>query len=145
MNILFKKCSPCYGDFAPLILRIVLGIIFLYHGYDKVFVKGHTAITGFMASLGLPLPSLMAFLVSYGELIGGILLILGVFTYWVTLMDIVIALVALFTVHFANGFSLANGGYEYILLILATSIALMISGPGKYSLDTHLSQKELPQ
>jgi putative oxidoreductase len=112
----------------------------MYHGYDK-FTKGIPAISGFMDSLGLPLPTLMAYLLTYGELVGGVLLIVGLCTYWVSLMDIVIALVALFTVHFANGFSMSNGGYEYIMLILAGSISIFITGAGKYSLDAHMAKE----
>ena len=144
-TLLFKKYSGSCGAIAPLVLRVVLGIIFAYHGYDKIFIKGMPAITSMMGSLGLPLPSLMAFLVSYGEFFGGVLLIIGLCTYWVSLIDIVIALVALFTVHISNGFSMANGGYEYILLILAGSISMFITGPGKYSVDAKMSQGETKQ
>ncbi len=133
--LLFKTYTGKCGDLAPLVLRVALGLIFAYHGYDKVFVQGMLKVTGFMESLGLPFPSLMAFLLSYGELIGGIMLIAGLCTYWVSLIDITIALVALFAVHLGNGFSMANGGYEYILLILAASVSLFITGAGKYSLD----------
>ncbi len=142
MNFLFKTYTGTCTDVAPLVLRVALGLIFFYHGYQKVFVMGTTAVTGFMDSLSLPLPALMAFLVSYGELVGGILLILGLFTYWVSLMDIVIALVALFFVHITKGFSVASGGYEFIMLILAGSISLFITGPGKYSLDAKLGKAD---
>jgi putative oxidoreductase len=141
MHILFKKYEGACTDLAPLTLRVVLGIIFTYHGYQKVFSIGHEGVSGFMTSLGLPLPELMAFLVSYGELVGGILLILGLFTYWVTVVDIIIALVALFAVHLSHGFSVQQGGYEFILLILASAISLFFTGPGKYSLDTKLNER----
>lgn len=141
MNCLFKKYNGPCTDVAPLVLRLALGAIFTYHGYDKVFVMGLPAVTGFMESLGLPFPSLMAFLLSYGELIGGVFLIIGFCTYWVSLIDIVIALVAMFTVHFSKGFGLVNGGYEYILLILAGSISMFITGPGKYSVDAEMTKK----
>ncbi len=140
MHLLFKTCSTTYADFGPLVLRVALGAVFAYHGYDKVFVKGVPMITGFMASLGLPFPTLMAYLLSYGELVGGILLILGLLTYWVTIVDMVIGAVAFVTVHMANGFSASNGGYEFIMLIFAASFALFISGPGKYSID-HMFRK----
>lgn len=140
MNFLFKKYTGGCTDIAPLILRVALGVIFTYHGYMKVAVMGMPQVTGFMESLGLPFPGLMAFLVSYGELIGGILLILGLFTYWVSLMNIVIATVALLLVHIAKGFNVADGGYEFIMLILAGSISMFITGPGKYSLDAKLQK-----
>ncbi len=142
MNVLFKKCSEQWADIAPLVLRVALGVVFAWHGYDKVFVKGIPAITGFMGSLGLPMPELMAYILSYGELIGGLLLIVGAFTYWVTLFDIVVAAVAWVTVHAANGFAVSGGGYEFIMLILAASISLMISGAGKYSVDALMLNKK---
>lgn len=142
MNVVFKKCSEKWADLAPLVLRVALGVVFAWHGYDKVFVKGIPAITGFMASLSLPMPELMAYILSYGELIGGLLLIVGAFTYWVTLFDIVVAVVAWVTVHAANGFAVSGGGYEFIMLILAASISLMISGAGKYSIDGLLMSKK---
>lgn len=141
MKLLYTKCSEKWADIGPLVLRVALGAIFLWHGYDKVFVKGIPAITGFMGSLGLPMPELMAYLLSYGELITGILLILGLLTYWAAKIDAFIALVALFTVHINKGFSVGDGGYEYIMLILAASIAILVSGAGKYSLDAHLMKK----
>jgi putative oxidoreductase len=139
MNFLKMKCTG-WEDAGTLVLRLALGVIFLYHGYDKVFVKGMDAITGFMSSLGLPLPTLMAYLLSYGELIGGILLILGLFTYWVSIIDIVIAVVALFTVHITKGFAVGNGGYEFIMLILAASIFMLTNGAGRYSADAMLEK-----
>lgn len=142
MSLAFKKCSDSWKGYGPLVLRLALGAIFFYHGYDKVFVKGIPAITGFMASLNLPLPMLMAYLVSYGELIGGAMLIVGLLTYWVSIVDIIIATVAFVTVHMANGFSIASGGYEYIMLIFAASVSLLMSGAGKYSLDEKLMERK---
>lgn len=136
--MLYMQCSEKWADFAPLILRVALGAVFFIHGYDKVFVKGIPAITGFMGMLGLPMPELMAYILSYGELIGGALLILGAFTYWVTLFDVIVAVVAWATVHGPKGFFISDGGYEFIMLILAASASLMISGAGKYSIDAHV-------
>ncbi len=140
-NLLWCKCSAMWGDWAPLVLRVALGSIFAWHGYDKIFSIGIPGVTGFLASLGLPLPSLMAYLLAYGELIGGVLLILGLFTHWVTKFDMIVALVAFFTVHATKGFSIAGGGYEYIVLIFAAAFSLMVTGAGKYSLDAHWAKK----
>ncbi|MBY0539151.1 DoxX family protein [Patescibacteria group bacterium] len=141
MKLLYMKCSEKWADFAPLVLRLALGAVFFLHGYDKVFVKGIPAITGFMASLSLPAPELMAYILSYGELIGGALIILGALTYWATLFGIVVAVVAWVTVHLPNGFFVGDGGYEFIMLILAASVSLMISGAGKYSVDGMMTKK----
>lgn len=141
MKLLFMKCSEKWADFAPLILRVGLGVVFLMHGYDKVFVKGHAGITGFMGMLGLPLPELMAYILAYGELIAGALLIVGAFTYWAALFAAVVAIVAWILVHASKGFWISDGGYEFIMLILAAALAVKISGPGKYSVDAMMSKK----
>ena len=140
-----QKCSSQWADVGPLVLRLALGAIFLYHGYDKVFIKGHAAITGFMGSLGLPVPELMAYLVSYGELTTGVLLIIGFLTYWASIVDIIIALVAFCTVHVTKGFGLSGGGFEYIMLIGAAAVSLLVSGAGKYSIDGQLMNKDTSQ
>ena len=67
-------------------------------------------------------------------MLGGIFLILGAYTHWTAKILAFVALVALVTVHLKNGF-MGPGGYEFILLILAASVSLMITGAGKYSLD----------
>ncbi len=141
MDFLFKKCCTAWSNEGILALRVALGAVFMYHGYDKM-MKGNEMIAGFMGSIGLPFPSLMAYLVTYGELVGGLLLIVGAMTYWVTLMDIVIALVAFFFVHMTKGFSAATGGFEYIMLIGAASFALMTLGAGKYSVDALMEKKD---
>ena len=141
MNLLTKTFPAAWSDIGPLVLRLALGLVFFMHGYDKVFVKGIPGITGFMGSLGLPFPTLMAYLVSYGELVGGLLLILGILTYWVSIVNIIIATVAFVTVHMTKGFFVSAGGYEFIMLIWAASVSLLVSGAGKFSLDTFLRNK----
>lgn len=137
MNKLLNcDCAGTFGGWAPLVLRVALGSVFAWHGYDKVFNTGVSNVGGFLGSLGIPAPSIMAYILAYGELIAGILLIVGLFTHWAAKFTVVVALVALFTVHISKGFSIANGGYEYIMLILASSISVLITGAGKYSLDT---------
>jgi putative oxidoreductase len=138
MKMLMMKCSAEWADVGPLVLRLALGAIFIFHGYQKVFVMGHAGVTGFMTSLGLPLPELMAYLVSYGELVTGVFLIVGFLTYWVSIVDIIIAAVAFFTVHMTKGFGVSGGGYEFIMLIGASAVSLLISGAGKYSVDAQI-------
>jgi putative oxidoreductase len=135
--LLGKTCSMKCSQLSILVLRLALGTVFTYHGFQKLFVMGIPAVTGFMESLGLPLPGLMAILVTYGELLGGILLIFGFLTYFVATIDIIIALVAFFTVHLAKGFGIGGGGYEYIMLIFATSVYFFFNGPGYYSIDSY--------
>lgn len=141
-KILSCDCGSWFPGVAPLVLRVALGAIFLWHGYDKIFSTGIPGVAGFLGSLGIPLPNLMAYVLAYGELAAGILLILGLFTHWAAKYATIVAIVALFVVHLPNGFSIANGGYEFIMLILASAISVMFTGAGKYSLDAMWHKKQ---
>jgi len=134
-NCLSCKCADSWGDVAPLVMRLALGAIFAYHGYQKVFVMTVDNVAIFLGNLSIPFALPMAYILSYGELIGGVLLIVGLFTHWISKFNIIIAAVAFYTVHMSKGFSIQNGGYEFIMLIGAVAISLMITGAGKYSLD----------
>ncbi len=141
MNFLKCTCADSWADEAKLILRVVLGVIFLYHGYAK-FGMGTEAIAGFFGAVGIPMAGFFAPLVIWVEMIGGVALILGVLTHWVSKLFVIISLVALFMVHIKNGFSIAQNGYEFILLILAASVTTMIMGAGKYSVDAMIGKSE---
>lgn len=133
-----KLLTGSYPDalqgYAPLVLRVVVGLIFALHGYQKL-EGGVAGVSGFLGGLGFPMPAVFAILLIAAELVGGIFLILGLFNYWTSRILGIVAIVALLTVHVTKGFFLSGGGYEYILLILAVTISLMITGPGKWSLD----------
>lgn len=132
-NLLQCTCASKWGEAAPLILRVVTGVIFFMHGYQKLMVMGIPGVTGFLTMLGMPFPGVLAVLLIAGELLGGLFLILGLWTHWSAKVLAFISLVALFTVHLSKGFFLP--GYEFILLLLAASVSVMITGPGKWSLD----------
>jgi putative oxidoreductase len=135
----FDKCH----DTALLVLRVALGAIFVYHGYDKVFVTGIPGVTGFLGGmLHFPAPVFFAYVLSYGELIAGGLLIVGLFTHWAAKYAVIIGAVAFWTVHMDKGFAIAKGGYEFIMLITAAAIAVLVMGAGKYSLDALMHTEE---
>ncbi len=146
LHALMSRTAPAaWADYAPLVLRVVLGIIFFMHGYAKITMMGVDKVSGMLAGIGFPAPALFAYILMYGETIGGMLLIVGVLTYWVSLFNIVVAFVAGFFVHLSKGFFINEGGYEFILLIGAASVALFITGPGKYSVDAHLQTSDTSQ
>ncbi len=146
-SMLYCTCGEVWREYGHLFLRIVTGLAFFYHGYDKVFVKGVENVVPFFASVGIPFSGILTYLVAYGELLGGIALMLGLFTHWVAKLDIVIMLGAIGFVHWgaAGGWFFgygAQGGYEYPLLLLAASVYFLVSGPGRYSLDAKHMQKD---
>ncbi len=132
-NLMNCMCAEKWGAVAPLVLRVVVGVIFAMHGYQKLTMMGVPGVSGFLTMLGFPMPDVFAVLLIAAELGGGILLILGLWTHWTAKILAFVALVALATVHLSKGFFLP--GYEFILLILAASVSVMITGAGKYSLD----------
>lgn len=129
------SCGSMFADVAPLVLRVALGAIFAWHGYDKIFTTGLPAVAEFLASVGIPFSGFLVYVLAYGELFFGTLLILGLFTHWAAKFAGVVAIVAFFMVHLKNGFAIGNGGYEFIMLIFASAASLIITGAGKYSLD----------
>lgn len=133
MNLLDCKCSEKWAGFAPLILRVVVGITFVVAGWSKIQM-GSEAVSGFFASVGIPLASIAAPLVMWIEFLGGIALILGVWTHLVSKLLGVIMLVATLMVHLGNGFA-GPGGYQLTLTLLAALISIMITGPGKFAVS----------
>lgn len=129
--------ASAYGDWAPLFLRIAIGLVFFMHGYQKLGM-GVEGVAGFLGSLGFPAATFFAVVLIAVELIGGLALILGVWTRFAAALGVIVSVVALFSVHISKGFFISNGGYEFILLILAVMLALTIAGAGKYSVDRHL-------
>lgn len=133
MNLLICKCSEKWAGFAPLILRVVVGITFVVAGWGKI-QAGSDAIGGFFASAGIPLAGFFAPIVMWVEFLGGIALILGLWTHLVSKLLAVIMLVATFMVHLKNGFA-GPGGYQLTLTLFAALISIMITGPGKFAVS----------
>lgn len=139
-NWIHCTCGEKWGSFAPFFLRIATGLIFALHGWQKL-EGGVPGVAGFLGSLGFPAPELFAVLLIAAELGGGILLLLGAYTHWAAKVTGFVALVALFTVHISKGFFISSGGFEFILLILASCVMLMVMGPGKWSVDHKMMHK----
>lgn len=141
---LLKKITETHAGYGLTVLRIVLGIIFMTHGAQKAFgMFGGGGLSGtakFMASLGLEPASLMAFLAAYGEFGGGLLLVVGAFARFGAFLTAVVSLVAMLSVHISKGFFMSTGGIEFTLMLLAASVAVMIAGAGKLSVDEKISK-----
>lgn len=139
-NILISTPS-----FSGLPLRVIAGIIFAAHGAQKLFAWfGGYGLDGtgqWMESIGITPGYLMAMMAGSAEFFGGLLLIVGLLTRPAALLLAFTMLVAIFSVHIDNGLFMSNNGYEFGLALFAISIALMIQGAGKYSIDNILARK----
>jgi putative oxidoreductase len=117
------------------ILRLVIGTVFLIHGWQKISVFGLTGVTGMLAGLGIPLPNVAAVILIMVELLGGALLIVGLGTRWAATLIAIDMLVAILTVHMKHGFFSASQGVEFPLTLAAGAVCLALAGPGAASID----------
>jgi len=116
------------------VLRIVLGVIFVMHGWQKLS-WGFAHVGEFLGSLHVPVPTVAAVLLTLVELLGGIALIVGLLVRYVSALLAIDMLFAIILVHFKHGFFTSNGGLEFPLLLLAANINLILQGAGALSLD----------
>ena len=122
------------GDVALLATRVLLGVIMLAHGYQKLVVNGIGRTTAGFESMSIPLAIVSASFVTVVELVGGALLILGLLTTVVAgLMGFVMAGAAAF-VHARHGVFVSAGGWELVGSIAGALLALAAAGPGRLSL-----------
>jgi putative oxidoreductase len=148
---MWKKLINTENDIVPLILRVMLGIVFYFHGMQKLTTMyggyGFTGTMGFFTGK-LGIPALFAFLAIMAEGIGWAGLISGLLTRVAALGITVNMIVAVYMLHWQNGifmnwFGNQKGeGFEYHLLAIAIGIALVLKGGGALSLDRVLSEKK---
>src|SRR5580700_8008048 len=116
------------------ILRIVVGIVFAAHGAQKLFTIGIGGVTHMFQGLGIPMAHIAAIVVTLVEFVGGIALILGLFTRYAAILLAIDMAVAVLKVHLHNGFFSSKGGHEFPLILLAACVALALAGPGSPTL-----------
>lgn len=140
---LIQRLLATDAGWAPLALRIPVGIIFIAHGAQKLFAWfGGYGLSGtgqWMDSIGLSPGYLMALLAGGAEFFGGLALLLGLLVRPAAAALAFAMLVAIFAVHAGNGLFMSNNGYEFGLALLAASLSLMFSGAGRASLDRMLA------
>lgn len=122
-------------QYGIALLRAVVGIVFIMHGSQKLFTYGYQGVVGSMAQLGLPAPEISAALIMATEFVGGILLLLGLFTRIAAIPIAFAMLVAVLHVHLKNGFFSGSGGYEFALTLAVAAVALVFTGSGAFALD----------
>jgi putative oxidoreductase len=128
------KLTAPYG---LMVLRVVLGIAFLIHGWSK-FSGGVDGVAGFFTSLNIPAPSLVAYIVSIVELVGGALLIVGFLTQLASILLFLDMLGAILFAFLMRGQPFVeNGGisWEKEAVFAAAALCIFLAGPGIWSID----------
>ncbi|EAQ99516.1 DoxX family protein [Congregibacter litoralis] len=145
MKMLLKKITTSTAGFDTLPVRVAAGVIFVAHGAQKLFGwfggYGLEGTGGWMASIGLEPGVLMAAMAGSAEFFGGLALVLGLLVRPAAVVLALTMVVAIVTVHLANGLFMANNGYEFGLALLAVSVSLAIRGAGSVSADQVISAK----
>jgi putative oxidoreductase len=128
--------------FGATILRVVLGIIFVLHGYLGLFVLKPAGTAGMITLIGLPLGRILAWYLILAHVVGGLMMVAGLWTRWAALANVPVMLVALLRSHIGQSFFMtavvadaAAGtarvvGLEYPLLVLAATLTLVLLGGG---------------
>lgn len=137
---LFRAPSPGSVSLGLAVLRIATGAVFLDHGYQKMFKMGIGGVTGFFGQIGVPLPNVMATLITLLEVFGAIAIIVGFLTRPIALAFVLDMLGAILLVQLKNGFS----KYELEFLLCAASLALFLTGAGRYSVDAMIAGRRAP-
>lgn len=127
--------------FGLLILRLALGFIMVAHGWQKFNQWTVAGVTEAFTGMGVPMAGLAAPFTTFLELIGGILILLGLFTRPLAALYVVSMLGAIIFAH-SGSFFAADGGYEFVLMLAAASATLGLAGAGRYSLDAVLASRQ---
>lgn len=148
---MLKKLMHTNDDIALLVLRVLLGVVFFPHGMQKLL--GWFGGYGFSGTMDmfttkLAIPAVFAFLAIMAESFGSLGLITGLLTRVAAFGVTVTMIVAVYMMHWQNGFFMnwfgnqKGEGYEYHLLAIAIGIALMIRGGGALSIDRAIADKK---
>lgn len=140
----YTKRDPFAGSALPtlpvglMMLRVVAGFVFFMHGYEKVVTLGLDGTESYFSEVGVPVPAYTAPVIAYLELIGGVMLMIGLVTQLVAALLLVDMIAMMFIIHFENGFFATDNGYELVFLLAGAALALVLTGPGAYSVDNLL-------
>jgi putative oxidoreductase len=140
---IFVETSPEFINISSLLIRVFIGICFVIHALGKLGMVGPGNMQGFegwLKSLGIPFPAIQARMAMLSELVGGVLITVGLFTRIGALLCLATMIVAATIGHRGGGYLITNNppGNEYTINLAAVLAALILLGPGAYSLDYFL-------
>ncbi|SEP00675.1 putative oxidoreductase [Halogranum amylolyticum] len=142
-----QRLPATSSRWSLVFVRLALGIPMLISGVGKVLAIGPKSMgiagfAGFLASLGVPLPTIAAWGVGLLELVGGILLLVGLAVRVTSALVAINMLVATVLVHLPNGYPATSGGIELTLALTLVAVALVVSGPGALSVEYALRDQD---
>lgn len=124
---------------APVVLRVIVGVIMLAHGWSKLNgPAGPTGVAAFLGEFGVPAPTFFGYLLTFGEVLGGLALIIGLLTRLAAVLLAVDLVGAILLVKIHVGLIAPPGtgsGAELDLALIAGLVAVALLGPGRLSLD----------
>ncbi|MET8576022.1 DoxX family protein [Streptomyces sp. NPDC005012] len=122
-------------DLAVLLSRVAVGLVFLAHGWQKLFTNGIDGTAAFFESAGVPAATAAAWFAAVVEFAGGAALVLGLGVPVVGLLLVVNMIGAFAFVHAGAGLFVDQGGYELVLVLGAAALVLAAVGAGRFSVD----------
>ena len=133
-----------FGNKLDNIILLLLRLVLAYGFYTPAKMKLNDvgAIASWFESMNYPLPMVNAYLATFTEAAGVLLLFLGLGTRLISIPLIVVMLVAIFTVHISNGFNAGDNGFEIPLYYMMMLLVLVVYGGGQFSIDNFISNKK---
>ncbi len=141
---MYPGLAGFYDNMMPIaetFVRIVVGVMFLMHVSGKLTAGPGAVAANVLAKDGIEPAMLWAYVIIVLELVGGVCLIIGLFTRFFAAALAIEMLVALLFHHLSKGYAAAGGGYEYVLLIGAACFLIAIRGGGPYSVDRMIGKE----
>ncbi|NMI00826.1 DoxX family protein [Pseudonocardia acidicola] len=131
-------------DIALLVARLVIGVVFYAHGWQKLVLNGISDTAVLFHNFGIPLAIVASSFTVCVEFVGGTLLILGVLVPVASAFITFVMLGAIYFVHGSHGIFAADGGWELVAVLIAGVLAIAAFGPGRLSLDHLLHTRKAP-
>jgi putative oxidoreductase len=143
-KLIYPGLAGFYAKMLPIaatLVRVVAGVMFLMHVQGKFHAGADAVAANVMAKNGLQPAILFAYAAIFLESVGGVCLIIGLFTRVVAAALAIEMLIALIFVHLPKGYAASGGGYEYVLLIGVVLLTIAMRGGGPYSVDAKIGKE----